>query len=259
MLKKQLWLSFLICLLAYAPLHARAEYSMAEAINEAGRQRMLTQRILKAYAQIGLGIQREDSRKELRYSIELFDSQLERLKGLPLDDRTRSVLRGVEFEWQPYKAMAQSGVTREKALRMLALSDELLHRSHRFVLALQDQAETEAAVAINVSGRQRMLSQRLAKFYLLTSWGVQTVSMRSEADSARSEFEGALKQLRLLPVHTGEIQQQLDSIELEWQWFRSALDQSDDERFDLVVLGASDKLLESLEMLTALYEMQAST
>jgi nitrate/nitrite-specific signal transduction histidine kinase len=46
--------------------------SMNEAINKSGRQRMLSQRMAKAYLQIGQGIAVERSRKILALSITIY-------------------------------------------------------------------------------------------------------------------------------------------------------------------------------------------
>ena len=55
---------------------AGAETDWAEAINTAGRQRMLTQRITRAYVQAGLGANAGVATRQLEQSVTRFDGQL---------------------------------------------------------------------------------------------------------------------------------------------------------------------------------------
>ena len=51
------------------------------AINKSGRQRMLSQRMTKAYCRIGLNIRRDEAEKQLSDAIPLFERQLADLKA----------------------------------------------------------------------------------------------------------------------------------------------------------------------------------
>ncbi|MEY2952098.1 MAG: hypothetical protein RLZZ401_185, partial [Pseudomonadota bacterium] len=54
---------------------------IGDAINKAGRQRMLSQRMGKAWLSLGLGVQVEAARRVLDQSMALFDRQLTELKA----------------------------------------------------------------------------------------------------------------------------------------------------------------------------------
>ena len=64
------------------PLTGNAEppLTLVAAINTAGLQRMLTQRIGKAYSQIGIGANPESSHQELQESVASFDENLAALE-----------------------------------------------------------------------------------------------------------------------------------------------------------------------------------
>ena len=65
----------------FFPVDSFAEIdNMSSAINKAGRQRMLSQRIVATYAQVGQEIQTKKSKKQLKDAINLFDEQLVELK-----------------------------------------------------------------------------------------------------------------------------------------------------------------------------------
>ena len=64
--KKTLYLFLLLSVAVFASAPSQAGIdNMASAINKAGRQRMLTQRIVKAYCQIGLDVRAEEARVQL--------------------------------------------------------------------------------------------------------------------------------------------------------------------------------------------------
>ena len=53
--------------------------SISSAINKAGRQRMLSQRMVKSYSMIGIDVQREAAQEQLTKAIDLFELQLHEL------------------------------------------------------------------------------------------------------------------------------------------------------------------------------------
>ena len=77
--------------------------STSDAINKSGRQRMLSQRIAKAYIQLGLGVDLEQSRKILDTSIAIFDKQLIELKVFATTPEIKNQLQQIEKLWLTYK------------------------------------------------------------------------------------------------------------------------------------------------------------
>ena len=89
---------------------------------------------------------------------------------------------------------------------------------------------------VNIAGRQRMLSQRMAKFYLANALQVDPPGSAAEIGKARSEFVAALEILRSAPEATPQIKDELVLADAQWMFFDHGLAR-------LEGAGASPKLM----------------
>lgn len=248
---RALLLLFSLCLAL--PVQAEID-SLASAINKAGRQRMLTQRMVKAYCMLGIDVKTEVARQQLHDTIRQFESQLAELKAFAPNAKVGDALDKVEQLWLPFKTTLTAPVSRANAERLMADNDALLAAAHRVVLILQDLSDTAVGRLVNVSGRQRMLSQRLGKFYMLRAWGFDNSEVRFEMDQARSEFKGALAQLMEAPENSAGIRSALEEAGRQWSLFEHALDRNNKELVPLIVAMTSEQLLVKMNEITAMYE-----
>ena len=115
---------------------------------------------------------------------------------------------------------------------------------------------TDLNDAINKAGRQRMLSQRMAKFYQAIAWGVGNDKSAGELDKARKEFAAAHQELASAPANTPQIKESLDLVKQQWFFFENALNQKagPDKRPQTAVATTSERILEEMETVVGLYE-----
>ena len=250
-------LIFIFCtsLLMGMPTGVSAEnLTLASAIEKGGLQRMLIQRIGKAYCQIGIGVYTQASREQLSQAVEMFDTQLNELEAFAPTPQIKEALLQVRQLWGPVKTVATGEVTKEGAKKVAYWNDDLLHASHKVVQLLQDTSNTSYARLVNLSGRQRMLSQRLAKFYMLKVWGFDTLTIADEVENAKNDFTGALETLRAATENTEAISRQLDAVYRDWTWFQKALNMKDTDFFPQLVADVSESILVSMDDITKKYE-----
>ncbi|MCG8487741.1 MAG: type IV pili methyl-accepting chemotaxis transducer N-terminal domain-containing protein [Chromatiales bacterium] len=224
-----------------------------EAINQAGRQRMLSQRVVKAFAQIGQSVLFANPRKQLDSASELYQVQLNNLKAFSVSTQTQQALAHAETVWKNYKKLASGEVNSINAVKLNALSETLLQASQRVVEALVQEAGTEKAHIVDLSGRQRMLSQRIAKYYLLLSWGIDDSSYLNEFKQAEAEFSLALTELNDSSLNTDEINQLLIKVNKQWHFFQltKLMDQGD--YLPSIVARTTETLLHDMNRVTGLY------
>jgi len=249
------WIVAIVALSVILPGTARAEtLSLSQAINKAGRQRMLTERIVKYYCLAGLDIDARNARAELYEAIELFETQFAELKVFSSDEAVNAALAEVETLWPRFDAVASGAIDREGARRLMPLNEEVLEAADRVVLALEALSQRPYARLVNISGRQRMLSQRMVKFYLFQAWGLGSASVLNQIDRSRNEFQGALMELRTSPENTAIIDRELDAASEQWQWLKSALGlYQTDAYFPSIVDDAAEKTLTIMERVTHHY------
>ncbi len=235
---------------------AQAQISdINSAINKAGRQRMLSQRLAKAYLQVGQDIDSERSAKILDVSIALFDRQLVELKNFAPTPEIKNTYLNLERSWLAYKdVLVGAKPSAEGARRVMEINEEVLSLAHRGTVQLEKHSGTTQGRLVNIAGRQRMLSQRMAKFYQAIRWGVAPVNAQAELDKARREFVAGLEELSSAKINTPAILEVLDEGRKLWALYDAVLQRRGNKAHATDVAGVSENLLEVMNTATGMYE-----
>jgi len=263
-----IWFSFfqIVSLLLTSSI-AQAEIgTIAEAINKSGRQRMLSQRILSTYYQIGKKVNLAKSKQQLGDAVSLFDSQLNELnsyvRSREIAARQRehdididNALKKVSRLWEPVKEIVTSEVERSRARELRELNEELLQASHEVVLLLQKLSGSESGRLVNIAGRQRMLSQRLSSLYILQSWGFKDPRYEDAYLQAIKEFRAALDELKSASINTRKIRNSLNDVEKYFKMFENS--NSMNVSAPSMIRRSAEKLLVLMNDVTMLYQIES--
>lgn len=230
-----------------------AGMSMGEAINKAGRQRMLSQRIAKAYFLKGQDLLFSQATNQLDDAIDLFQQQLSELEGFVATDEELKVHQKIVTLWKDYKKLVSATPTKANAPKVLEMSEKVLKNAHAFVGLLEKRSGSKAGYLVNLSGRQRMLTQRTSKFYVLRGWDMYDSTKRQEYNKAVSEFSNALRALMLSPSNTPEISKKLKSVSGKWQLFKLTKKTGDRKFVPSLVVRSLDGILVLMNDVTGMY------
>ncbi|MFT4266642.1 MAG: type IV pili methyl-accepting chemotaxis transducer N-terminal domain-containing protein [Xenophilus sp.] len=229
-----------------------------DAINKAGRQRMLSQRASKARLALMQGVEPSAAQRVLDRSIALFERQLGELRAFAPTPAIRGTYDALGTAWEVFKReLTRTEPDRDSAANAIRLDAAVL------ALANQGTTQYEAALGkpvgrlVNIAGRQRMLSQRMAKFYLAAAMQIDPAGSAAEIGKARTEFLAALEILRSAPEATQRIRDELVLADAQWVFFNRGLQRLQGAQTSPALMSdvfvTSENLLTLMDRVTGLY------
>lgn len=246
----------LALLVSSAP--AQAAISDAEAVNRAGMQRMLGQRIAKSYLMIGTETRVDLAASQLDNSIATTEENADLLQDYAPNESIRKALSDANETWLQYRQLALTKPDTERSAEVMRLAERFLAQSETLVQAIERHSGNQAARLVNRSGRQRMLSQRIAMLYLAMAWKLPDAQLNSKFDAAVAEFERGLDELRKAPQNTDSVMRQLEQVSAQWRFARAGFNLAEDSQYvPTVIVTTSDSLLRKMEKLTEAYQRLA--
>lgn len=249
-MKKKIIVLIAILLL---PIASFANISNSELINIAGKQRMLSQRIAKDYLYIGKKIATSKANRQLKKSMEDFLSAHKKLLLSINNPEIKNLLDFVELSSSDFKDIASKEFDLDNAQLILDLSESMLEGSQYVFDSLQKKFKIKESKIIGKSTKQRMLSQRIAKYYISYQSGIKdknTVDMMKETVK---QFSENLDILMKNATNTPQINRKLAEIEKLWNIVHKFYNNIEKGGLPLIVFNTTDNITTKMDEVTSMY------
>ncbi|GAB3474296.1 type IV pili methyl-accepting chemotaxis transducer N-terminal domain-containing protein [Polaromonas eurypsychrophila] len=229
----------------------------AEDVNRSGQLRMLSRRLVKLVLLQLAGVYSAQVQPWLKDSVMRIDVNLAAL-GKSLSQPTfGDLLAQIQRTWLELKPMLQNTPAAGQMPQLDALAEQLLQEAERLTGSLESAGAMPPLQVLNLAGRQRMLSQRFAKYALVGMLGAQAGMAPAARGLAQAHaaFEEALAYLNTIPLSSKEIRALLEAAAVSWtQMLAGSAPAGRAEAPDLErVATASEELLDIFDKLSAHY------
>ena len=238
----------------------------SKAINISGKQRMLSQKMSKAYLLTAKGINNPEIKKELSSSKFIFEKQLEILTENASGSAVKLSAKNVQKIWDQFKKIINSPPDFTNSYDVIKLNTKLLNACHELVLSIEQSSNynnqffkdknQDLINIINTSGKQRMLSQRLCLYYTAsTMFPNQNAEYKKILNSVFDEFDTVIGNLLISSYNNTEIEEELGLVMSKWEKFQVNRKGFVNGDFSLQeVFNTTNELTKSFNKITGIYE-----
>jgi hypothetical protein len=250
-------------------------FDYKKTINLAGKQRMLTQKMSKEAALIALDVNKDANLGNLKNTRDLFDKTLAGLKDGDADlglektkkPKIRKQLDKVAKLWKAFDVavsgvVSGAGASAEQITVIASTNLPLLkemNKGVKFYEAASAKGGTNPALAkaINLAGKQRMLTQKMSKEFFLAKLGHDADTNNASLKETIALFDKTLNGLisgddsmGLAAAPSDEVKGQLEKVKGLWGTFKSAIEGGEAD----AVAAQNIPLLKAMNAAVQMYE-----
>lgn len=251
---------FALALSATPPAQATAGDPglIAQDIASAGRLRMQSQRLAKLYQQAAMGMVAPVAFRQIGEAGLEIDAELARLARYARKPNVQRVHGRCQEVWLELRATLKGNPSRAATERVNQLADELMIHTGKLAMLIEAEADSPVGRLLDLSSRLNMLSQRLARLYLLAQSGDKSQGVLIDIEQARKEFSIGLQELDTARENTSASREAIALAKNQWIFFELAISQLNqgnrgDTRAAQHVATSSERIAQVLDEASAQY------
>ncbi|WP_298540645.1 type IV pili methyl-accepting chemotaxis transducer N-terminal domain-containing protein [uncultured Aquimarina sp.] len=278
---RSMMLIFLTGLVAFGTNTISAQQSVKygmltfnKAVNISGKQRMLSQKMAKSYLYLVENPSDTKAKRDLLTSKIIFEKQngiINQNSGYKV---TKDRIAKVDAIWVEFKKLIETTPNYDNAKSIIDLNTDLLKATNDVVSAviveskganqsdenlLEDDGSSESDLElkkmIDMAGRQRMLSQRLALYYFANQTTLKTKNSEQMLNNVFNELDGAITMLLISNFNNEQIDEKLGVAMSKWEQVKNGKEKLMNQGFKpLEMYKISNDLTKAFNAVTSLYE-----
>ena len=230
---------------------SKSAITTGKLLDLAGRQRMLSQRVAKDYFYLGKKINRGNAQKQLKISLKEFKDSQETLGKNVTDEEISNLIAFVNMSLDEFNAIATEKYSIDNGTIILDLSESMLEGSDYIVQALKKGKTTNEI--IDIAGKQRMLSQRIAKYYIAYQAGIKDDNTITQMKESVKEFDSVLNKLLTNKTNSREIQNELDKVNKMWKIVYKFYLNIEKGGLPIIVYTTTDDITKNMNKIVKMY------
>ncbi len=222
-------------------------------IDMAGKQRMLSQRIAKDYLYAGKNVAASKANRQLKKSLADLLSTHKSLKKSINDPEIVNLLAFVEMSSEDFESTAKEEFSLDNAQLIIDLSESMLEGSQYIVDSLKSSVKIKESKIAEIAGKQRMLAQRIAKYYIAYQAGIKDKNTVEQMKLAVKTFSESHAMLMSNTANTPEINRSLNEIDRLWKIVYKFYLNIEKGGLPLIVFNTTDNITKKMNKITGLY------
>jgi len=222
-------------------------------INIAAKQRMLSQRIAKDYLYVHKNIAMSKTEEELQVSLKNFFQSHKILVHAIKNEEIKNLLAFVELSSNDFNQTIHKSFTLDNAQLILDLSESMLEGSQYIVDSLKNASKQKGSKIIDIAGKQRMLAQRIAKYYIAYQTGIKDENTVRSMKQTVTEFNKNLNILLTHKKNTPVIREKINEVNKLWKIVHKFYNNIEKGGLPLIVFNTTDKITKKMNEITQLY------
>jgi hypothetical protein len=222
-------------------------------IDIAGQQRMISQRIAKDYLYRGRGIAVDKADAQLKESIRLFKKNQRKLSGMIQDPEIKNLLSFVNMSLDELEGVSKRPFNLNNAQLILDLSESMLEGSQYIVDSIKNALSIKESKIVAEAGRQRMLAQRIAKYYIAYQAGIKDKTTVEQMKKSVDDFSTVHKLLMQNKDNTATINKRLSKVDKLWGVVYKFYLNIEKGGLPFIVFTSTDDITRMMNEITELY------
>jgi hypothetical protein len=246
--------SFIIILFLNNILYAKTatlSTKNLELINIIGQQRMLSQKITKAYLYAGHKVSVDKANRQLRVALNNFYKTYSTINTSTKSVKVKRVMSFIKKSSDKFKSLSKKKMTTENTKLILALSEEVLAKSKNIASLLKNSLQQEAYDSVTHSTQQQMLAEKIAKYYIVNQSKVKDSGIEKQMRNSILLFSKNHKILMKNKRNTKVIKKRLRKVDQLWKLLIDGLYKKD--KLSYIVFSLTDDINKEMGEITKLY------